>query len=97
MTTLRAHSQPLEALARANEVRFARARLKRDVKAGTLSIRDALELDCARRMRVMDVLTAQCWWGPHRARKALRAAGCSERVLVEQLTDRQRQVLGRLG
>lgn len=93
MTTI-PRPQPLIALDLANETRFARAALKRDVKAGTLSIRDALELDCARRMRVMDVLTAQHMCGPYRARKLLRAAGCSERVLVSQLTTRQRELLG---
>lgn len=92
--TTSARPQPLVALDLANEVRQRRAQLKRDVKAGTLTIADALELDCARRMRVMDVLTAQHMCGPYRARKLLRAAGCSERVLVSQLTTRQRELLG---
>lgn len=89
--------QHMSALERANAVRLARAQLKRDVKAGAVSIRDALDADCARRMRVLDLLAWQRGWGPVRAGKLLRRAGCSERLLVEQLTDRQRQVLGRLG
>lgn len=92
--TTSARPQPLIALDRANEIRFARCQARRDLRAGVITLAQTLDLACCRRMRVVDVLVWQRGWGPHRARRALRAAGCSERLLVEQLTDRQRQVLG---
>lgn len=83
------------ALELANETRFARARLKRDVKAGTVTIAEALEAECARRMRAMDVLMAQHRWGVAKARRVLALVPCSQHVLVEQLTERQKRVLAR--
>ena len=93
MTTT-AVPQHLSALARANEVRFARARVKRALKAGRITLAQALDRDAVQSMRVMDLLACQHRWGPVRARKLLRAAGCSERLLVEQLTERQRELIG---
>ena len=85
--------QPLVALARANEVRQARARLKRDVKAGRVSIAQALQADCALSMRVLDLLRAQRFFGPVRCRKLLRRAGVPEHARVAGLTARQRAAL----
>lgn len=85
--------QPLVALTEANRVRVERARLKRDVKAGRVTITEALAADCALSMRVLDLLRAQRFYGPVRCRKLLRRAGVPEHARVAGLTDRQRAAL----
>ena len=85
--------QPLVALTEANRVRVERARLKRDVKAGRVSIAQALQADCALSMRVLDLLRAQRFYGPVRCRKLLRRAGVPEHARVAGLTARQRAAL----
>lgn len=92
MTTT-AVPQHLSALARANEVRFARARVKRALKAGRITLAQALDRDAVQSMRVMDLLACQHRWGPARARRALRVAGVSQSFTVGKITARQRRVL----
>lgn len=85
--------QHLRALAAANETRLARAAVKRDMRSGSVSAADALDLPCVQSMRVLDLLAAQYRWGPARARQVLRRAMCSDALLVGALTDRQRAEL----
>ena len=87
--------QHLQALQRANEVRLARAELKRRVAAGTLGVGEVV-LDCpwqAASMTVADLLMSQPRWGHTRCRKFLAAIPISEAKTVGSLTERQRRAL----
>ena len=100
-TTTARGPQHLRALARANEVRLARAELKRRVLAGQTTVAEVV-LDApweAERMTVADLLTSQRRWGHTRCRKLLQGIPLSEAKTVGSMTDRQRravaQALGR--
>jgi hypothetical protein len=87
--------QHLQALARANRVRLARAALKRAVGAGD---RDAAEivLECpweAESMTISELLSSQRRWGRTRSRKLLQHLGMSENKQVGALVQRQRMML----
>gem|GEM_PF-738982 len=87
--------QHLRALARANEVRIARARLKRMIAAGTLTVSEVLEDTPpeAYSMELGDLLLSQRRWGQMRVRRLLSQLGISERKQLGSLTDRQRGLL----
>jgi fructosamine-3-kinase len=87
--------QHLRALARANEVRIARARLKRQIAAGKLTVAEVLERTPpeARSMELGDLLLSQRRWGQMRVRRLLSQLGLSERKPLGSLTDRQRGLL----
>jgi hypothetical protein len=90
--------QHLRALARANEVRLARAELKRQVADGEISAAHVI-LECpweAASMTVSDLLTSQRRWGTTRCRKLLASIPMSENKTIGSMTERQRQALGRL-
>jgi hypothetical protein len=90
--------QHLRALARANEVRLARAELKRQVGDGEITAAHVI-LECpweAASMTVSDLLTSQRRWGTTRCRKLLASVPMSENKTVGSMPDRQRQALGRL-
>jgi hypothetical protein len=90
--------QHLRALARANEVRLARAELKRQVADGEISAAHVI-LDCpweAASMTVSDLLTSQRRWGSTRCRKLLQSIPMSENKTVGSMTERQRQALSGL-
>lgn len=87
--------QHLRALARANEVRLARAELKRRVQDGELAVSDVVlepswEADT---MTVADLLMSQRRWGHTRCRKLLQGIPMSETKTVGSMTDRQRQAV----
>lgn len=84
--------QHLDALRQANEVRLARAALRRELREGRTSIADALRHPSVANMRVVDVLAYQSRWGVGRAQNAVRGI-CSTRKLVRDLTDRQHGLL----
>lgn len=94
-------AQRQEALARANEIRFARADLKRELREGRLSLADALEDEATQKMTVFDLLRAQHRYGPERIRRKLTTAanliGSSrpvpEHKSIGDLTDRQKRAL----
>lgn len=84
--------QHLRALAKANEVRLARAELKRQVQAGEVSaaeviLQRAWEADS---MTVADLLMAQRRWGYARCRTFLQRIQISETKTVGSMTERQR-------
>lgn len=84
--------QHLRALARANEVRLARAELKRRVLAGELT---AAEVVCevpwaAETMTVADLLLSQRRWGQTRVRRLLSSIPISETKTIVSMTERQR-------
>ena len=93
-----ARPQHLRALSRANEVRLARASLKRSVATGQITAGDVI-LECpweADSMTVADLLMSQRRWGITRCRKVLGQIPISETKTVGSLTDRQRRVLATL-
>jgi hypothetical protein len=83
------------ALQRANEVRTARAQLKRDVRDGAelaaTVIADPPEF--ALTMTVAELLAAQRQWGVNRARKHCRRVAVAEGKPLGELTARQRAVI----
>ncbi len=87
--------QHLEALARANAVRLARANLKRKIADGKLDVGEVI-LECpweAASMTVADVLMSQHRWGQTRCNKFLASLGISETHRLGALTERQRRAL----
>ena len=93
-----ARPQHLEALSRANQVRLARAVLKRGVGCGEISVADVI-LESpweAESMTVADLLMSQRRWGITRCRKLLGQIPVSETKTIGSLTDRQRRALALL-
>ncbi len=87
--------QHMQALQRANEVRLARAELKRRIAEGSTSIGEVI-LSCpweAASMTIAELLTSQRRWGTARCRKFLATIGMPETKTVGSMTDRQRSVL----
>lgn len=94
MTTTIERPQHLEALARANAIKYGHTALKREVRAGTLSIEDALVDERAKgKLTIASLLDAQYGWASTRVRKFLRPLMISENVRVEHLTERQRGLI----
>ncbi|MDQ3724173.1 MAG: hypothetical protein M3376_14175 [Actinomycetota bacterium] len=90
--------QHMQALQRANEVRLARAELKRNIGAGTISIAEVI-LACpweAASMTIAELLTSQRRWGMSRAGKFLAGIGMPETKTVGSMTERQRSLLAAL-
>jgi len=91
----RGTSQCMEALARANKVRLARAALKREISAGRRSITEVImespwEVES---MSLGELLCSQRRWGRARSRKLLSATALSEGKRVGTMTERQRRIL----
>lgn len=87
--------QHMRALERANQVRLARAELKRRVAAGETSVADVI-LQCpweAASMAVGDLLMSQRRWGQTRCRKFLAQIPMSEQKAIGSMTERQRHTL----
>lgn len=87
--------QHMLALQRANEVRLARAELKRRVASGELAVAQVI-LECpweAHSMAVADLLTSQRRWGQTRCRKFLGQIQMSEKKTIGSMTERQRRTL----
>src|ERR1039457_1208988 len=94
-TIAHAGQQHMRALERANQVRLARAELKRRVAIGETEVA-AVILDCpweANSMAVADLLMSQRRWGQTRCRKFLAQLPMSEKKTVGSMTDRQRHTL----
>jgi len=85
----------MQALARANRVREARAELKRSVATGDVEASEVI-LDCpweAESMTLAELLTSQRRWGRTRARKFVAGLALAENKRLGTLTSRQRQLL----
>jgi hypothetical protein len=90
--------QHLQALHRANEVRLARANLKRRVSEGEISAAEVV-LDApweAESMAIADLLLSQRRWGHTRVRKLLAQLPMSETKTIGSMTERQRTRLAQL-
>ncbi|HEX3509607.1 MAG TPA: hypothetical protein VHT27_00770 [Solirubrobacteraceae bacterium] len=90
--------QHMRALERANQVRLARANLKRRVATGQLDVADVI-LSCpweAESMAVADLLMSQRRWGQTRCRKFLSQIPMSEKKAIGTMTERQRRTLAEM-
>lgn len=87
--------QHMQALQRANEVRLARAELKRSVADGRTTVGRVI-LSCpweAASMTIAELLLSQRRWGTARCSKFLASIGLSETKTVGSMTERQRIAL----
>ena len=87
--------QHMQALARANEVRLARARMKREIASGERAVLDVVR-NCpweAESMTVSELLSAQRRWGRARSRKLIVSIGLTETKRMGSFTQRQRDLL----
>src|SRR5246127_523449 len=87
--------QYMRALERANQVRLARADLKRRVAVDDVCVAEVI-MDCpweAQSMAVGDLLMSQRRWGQTRCRKFLAQVPMSEKKTIGSMTDRQRRTL----
>jgi hypothetical protein len=94
-TVAPAGPQYMRALERANQVRLARAELKRRVAVNDLHVADVI-MECpweADSMAVGDLLMSQRRWGQTRCRKFLAQVPMSEKKTIGSMTDRQRRTL----
>ena len=99
-TAMTKEPQRLRALGRANEVRLARAELKRRIAHGDVSAAEVILAPPVEAINwaVGDLLMSQRRWGSTRCRKFLVRADINETKPVGSLTDRQRRLLaGQLG
>ncbi len=87
--------QHMQALARANRVRLARAELKRAIGRGDVDVVQVVRDSPweTESMTLTELLTSQRRWGRTRARKLLQALALSENKQVGTLTSRQRALL----
>ena len=97
-TVAPAGPQYMRALERANQVRLARAELKRRVALEDVEVAEVI-LDCpweAQSMAVGDLLMSQRRWGQTRCRKFLAQVPMSEKKTIGSMTDRQRRTLAQM-
>ena len=90
-----ARPQHMQALERANEVRLARAGLKRRVGNGSITVTDVI-VECpweAASMTIAELLTSQRRWGATRCSKFLAQLGMPETKTIGSMTERQRSLL----
>jgi hypothetical protein len=87
--------QHMQALAHANEVRLARAALKRSIAAGEVDAAEIVRNNPweVESMTVGELLRSQRRWGRTRARKFLFSLALNENRELGRLTARQRVVL----
>jgi len=85
----------MQALARANRVRLARAELKRSIARGEVEASEVIR-DCpweTESMTLAELLTSQRRWGRTRARKFLLGLALNENKRLGTLTSRQRMLI----
>jgi len=94
-TPERSHDQRMAALERANGIRSARARLKRDLKAGRANIHDLLHSppDFVMTAKVFDMLLAVPKYGRVKANRILQQCRVSPAKTIGGLSERQRREL----
>lgn len=92
-------SQHMEALAEANQIRFARVGLKRAIREGDVRFAEVLLTDTPRwleGMRIVDLLEAIWRMGPTHSSRILQKVPTHPHSHVGFLTTRQRTVLAEL-
>jgi hypothetical protein len=87
--------QRLRALGRANEIRLARAALKRRIASGEVTVAEVIMSppEAAESWPMSELLISQRRWGIERCRKFLKRNGIYELKPVGTLTVRQRALL----
>ena len=90
--------QHLRALKRANEVRQARARIKRRIASGDLTAAEVIlnhpwEIES---MRIAEVLLSQRHWGSRRCDEFLLRMSLHEDKSIGSMTERQRSAVAAL-
>ena len=87
--------QHLQALARANRVRLARAAIKRSIAGGEKTAAEVLRENSweTESMSLAELLASQRRWGRTRVRKFLQMLALSEQKRLGSLTHRQRMLL----
>ena len=83
--------QHLQALERANEVRLARAELKRRIARGDVTAADVI-LEAPHEvssMTIGDLLTSQRRWGTTRSRRVLSAVPLAENKAIGSMTEKR--------
>lgn len=95
IATMSREPQRLKALERANEIRLARAELKRRIASGYVSVAEIiLDPPCeASSWAIGELLISQRRWGATRCRKFLVRNQISETKQLRALTQRQRRLL----
>jgi hypothetical protein len=95
VATIAPAPQHMLALQRANEVRLARAELKRSVAHGRVRVADVVLAPPweAESMTIADLLMSQRRWGITRCRKLLQTLPMSENKTIGSMTERQRRAL----
>ncbi len=95
LTPERSLAQRMDALARANDVRTRRARIKRDLKAGRVQIHGLLldPPECLQTAKVMDILLAVPKYGRVKANRILTHCRISPSKTIGGLSERQRDEL----
>lgn len=90
--------QHMQALRKANEVRLARAELKRRIGEGKITVGEVILTSPweAASMTIAELLTSQRRWGTTRCRRFLAEIGMPETKKVGSMTERQRTVLAAL-
>lgn len=85
----------MEALQRANEIRSLRAQLKKDLKAGTVSLADIIASppDYVLTAKVFDMLMAVPKYGKVKATRYLNHCRIAQGKTIGGLSDRQRSEL----
>lgn len=97
----RSLDQRMDALRRANEIRSLRAQLKRDLKAGSISITDVIRNppEYVQTAKVYDMLMAVPKYGKVKATRFLNHCRISQGKTIGGLSERQRtelvELLGR--
>jgi hypothetical protein len=91
----RSLDQRMEALRRANEIRVKRARLKKDLKAGSVRVESILRNppEWVETAKVFDILMAVPKFGRVKAARFLNQCRISQSKTVGGLSDRQRAEL----
>ena len=92
---IRSLDQRMDALKRANDVRVRRAKLKKDLKDGSVRIEQILRNppDYVSTAKVIDILMAVPKFGRVKAARFLNTCRISQSKTVGGLSDRQRQEL----
>jgi hypothetical protein len=87
--------QQMRALQRANEVRSARTRLRKEVKAGEIAVADLVAdpPEVIHGMEIFELLTAQRRWGRVKALRLLAIIQLRENKMIGEMTERQRRFL----
>jgi hypothetical protein len=91
----RSLDQRMEALQRANDVRVKRAKLKKDLKTGRVSVEEVLSdpPEYVGTAKVFDMLMAVPKFGRVKAARFLNQCRISQAKTVAGLSDRQREEL----